>query len=128
MPDAEKLSWLLLGRGSSGSGSDAALLQQAALALLGTNGKSPTSDLTEAIGLDEVSVSGESSNSDGTTNAAALTLGKRLTKDFYIAYEQSLTGTMGSFSIFYDLTRRLTLRARTGEHASVDLIFTIRYD
>ena len=128
LPDAEKLSWLLLGRGAASGGAEAAILQQAALALLGRNGKSPVSGVTEALGLDELSVRGESNNADGTTNAGAVTLGKRLSKDFYVAYEHSLAGTMGSFSIFYDLTRRLTLRARTGEHASVDLIFTIRYD
>ncbi len=128
MPDAEKLSWLLLGRGSANGGAEAAILQQAALALIGSNGKTPTSGLTEAFGLDELSVRGESTNADGSTSAAAVSVGKRLSKDFYIAYEHSLGGAMGSFSIFYDLTRRLTLRASTGENASVDLIFTIRYD
>ena len=34
MPDAEKLSWLVTGRASAGSGAEAALVQQAALALL----------------------------------------------------------------------------------------------
>jgi translocation and assembly module TamB len=31
-------------------------------------------------------------------------------------------------SIFYDLSRRLTLRARAGEENAIDLIFTLRYD
>lgn len=34
----------------------------------------------------------------------------------------------GTLSIFYDLSRRFTLRAQTGEKSAVDLIFTIRYD
>ena len=57
-----------------------------------------------------------------------MTLGKRLSKDFYLVYETSLSGAFGSLYIFYDLSRRLTLRARTGEDNAVDLIFTLPYD
>ena len=35
---------------------------------------------------------------------------------------------MGVFYIFYDLSKRLTLRAQTGEQSAIDLIFTRRYD
>ncbi|MBC7377455.1 MAG: translocation/assembly module TamB domain-containing protein, partial [Burkholderiaceae bacterium] len=64
----------------------------------------------------------------GTTSAAAVTLGKRLSRDFYVAYERSLAGTLGTFYIFYDLSKRFTLRAQTGEQSAVDLIFTLPYD
>jgi translocation and assembly module TamB len=30
--------------------------------------------------------------------------------------------------MFYDLSRRLTLRARAGTENAVDLIFTVQYD
>jgi translocation and assembly module TamB len=59
---------------------------------------------------------------------AAVTLGKRLSKDFYLAYETSLSGAFGSLYIFYDLSRRLTLRAQAGDQSALDLIFTIRHD
>lgn len=125
LPDAEKLSWLVLGRSTSGSGGEAALLQQAALALLGGDGQGPSASLTQALGLDELSF--RSSTSD-TTRGATVTLGKRLGNDFYVAYESGLAGTMGVFTIFYDLSRRLTLRAQTGEQSAIDLIWTHRYD
>jgi translocation and assembly module TamB len=125
LPEAEKLSWLVLGRSASGSGGEAALLQQAALALLGGSGQGPSASLTQALGLDELSF--RSSSSD-TTSGATVTLGKRLSNDFYVAYESGLAGTMGVFTIFYDLSRRLTLRAQTGEQSAVDLIWTYRYD
>ena len=128
LPDAEKLAWLLLGRPATGAGAEAALLQQAALALLSRNGNSLDGGLASAFGLDELSVRGEATNADGSTSAAALTLGKRLSNDLYLAYERSLAGTMGTVSIFYDLSRRLTLRARAGEENAIDLIFTLRYD
>ena len=129
LPDAEKLAWMVLGRSAANGGAEAAVLQQAALALLGGNGKSLSSSLTEALGLDELSMRGATSNADGSTaTSATVTLGKRVTRDFYVAYERSLAGTLGTFYIFYDLTRRFTLRAQTGEQSAVDLIFTLRYD
>ncbi|MDO9145124.1 translocation/assembly module TamB domain-containing protein [Rhodoferax sp.] len=126
LPEAEKLAWLVLGRSASGSGGEAALLQQAALALLGGSGRGPSASLTQALGLDELSFSG--SNGGNTASGATVTIGKRLSKDFYVAYESGLAGTMGVFTIFYDLSRRLTLRARTGEQSAIDLIWTLRYD
>lgn len=128
LPDGEKLAWLLLGRPATGAGAEAAVLQQAALALLSRNGDSLDGGIAGALGLDELSVRGEATNADGSTSAAALTLGKRLSSDLYLAYERSLAGTLGTVSIFYDLSRRLTLRARAGEENAIDLIFTLRYD
>jgi translocation and assembly module TamB len=129
LPDAEKLAWLVLGRSAANGGAESAVLQQAALALLGGNGKGLSSSLTEALGLDELSVRGSSAtNADGTVSGATVTLGKRVSRDFYVAYERSLAGAFGTFYIFYDLSRRFTLRAQTGEQSAIDLIFTIRYD
>jgi len=127
LPDAEKLGWLVLGRSPSGGGGEAALLQQAALALLGGNGKGLTGNLTQALGLDELSF-GSSASTDGSASSASITLGKRLSKDFYVAYESSLNGAMGVIYIFYDLSKYLTLRAQTGEQSALDLIYTLRYD
>lgn len=127
LPDAEKLGWLVLGRSPSGGGGEAALLQQAALALLGGNGRGLTTDLTQALGLDELSF-GSAASTDGSTSTASITLGKRLSKDFYVTYESSLNGALGVIYIFYDLSKYLTLRAQTGEQSALDLIFTLRYD
>ena len=126
MADADKLAWLVLGRAAASGASESALLQQAALALLG-GGRGLSEDLAQSLGLDEVSFSGVSNTDTGVTSAA-LTLGKRLSKDFYVSYERSLAGTMGTFYIFYDLTRRIALRAQTGEDSAIDLIFTFNYD
>ena len=84
--------------------------------------------LAGALGLDELSVRGESLNADGSTRAAAVTLGKRISNELYLSYETGLAGAMGTVSVFYDLSRRFTLRARAGEENAVDLIFTLHYD
>lgn len=129
LADAEKLAWLVLGRSGANGGAEAAVLQQAALALLGRNGQGLSGGLASSLGLDQLSFAGSTTNADGTTTSGAtLTLGKRLSQNFYVAYERSLAGTLGTFSIFYDLSQRFTLRARTGEQSAVDLIFTYSYD
>lgn len=128
LPDSEKLAWLVLGRPATGAGAEAAVLQQAAMALLAGNGGALDGGLTSALGLDELGFRGQGTNADGSTTAAALTLGKRISNDLYVSYESSLAGAMGTVSIFYDVSRRLTLRARAGEENALDLIFTLRYD
>jgi translocation and assembly module TamB len=128
LPDSEKLAYLVLGRPATGAGAEAAVLQQAALALLAGGGGQRDGGIASTIGLDELGFSGESTNADGSTTAAALTLGKRISDKLYLSYERTLAGTLGTVSIFYDVSRRLTLRASAGEESAIDLIFTIRYD
>jgi translocation and assembly module TamB len=127
MPDADKLAWLVLGRSAASGGAESAVLQQAAMALLSGNGKTFSSELAGNLGLDEISLA-TSSRTGTTATGAAVTLGKRLSQDFYMAYETSLSGTLGSLFIFYDISRRLTLRAQAAEQSALDLIFTIRKD
>lgn len=119
MSDAEKLSWVVMGRDTSAGGAETALLQQAALALLSGGGTGE--NFAGRFGLDEVGLKGPSEDGE---QGAAVTVGKRLSKDFYVSYEQSLNGAMGTLFIFYDLSRRLTLRGQTGEQTAVDLIYT----
>ena len=121
LPDAEKLSWLLLGRSPASGGSEAAMLQQAALSLFGGNSSGISGGLANALGLDQLALG-------SSTGETTLTLSKNIARNFSIAYERSLSSALGSFSIFYELSRRFTLRARSGEQSALDLIFTLRYD
>ena len=125
MPDADKLAWLVLGRSPGGGGAESAVLQQAALALLGGSGKGLGTEMANALGLDTIGIAPSSTEN---ATGAAITLGKRLSKDFYLAYESSVNGTFGSLFIFYDLSRRLTLRAQAGDLNALDLIYTVRKD
>ncbi len=125
LPDAEKLSWVVLGRAAASGGAEAALLQQAALALL-SGGGGGSGNIAAKVGLDEVGFKGPGSGTDAS--AAALTFGKRVSQNVYLTYERSLSGTLGTLYIFYDLTRRLQLRGQTGVKSAVDLVYTITYD
>ena len=128
LPDSDKLAWLVLGKPASASGAQAFVLQQAARKLLARGGEPMDGELTKTLGLDEIGFAGPSTSADGTTTEAALTVGKRLSSDLYLSYEQSLAGAVSTVSILYDLSKSLTLRARAGTENAVDLIFTHRYD
>lgn len=122
LPDAEKLTWLVTGRPAPSSGAEAALVQQAAMALLTQRRGGQSGGIAGRVGLDELSVRRD------TTEGAVVTLGKRFAQNFYAAYERSLSGALGTLYIFYDISRRLTVRAETGERTAVDLIFTFQFD
>ena len=128
LPDAEKLSWLVLGRSSASGGGEAALLQEAALALLGSRSGGASGGLAASLGLDELSFRSAANNADGTTSESAVTLGKRFSRNFYAAYERSISGALGTLFVFYDLSQRFTVRAQAGQQSAIDLIFTVPYD
>ncbi|HMT65587.1 MAG TPA: translocation/assembly module TamB domain-containing protein, partial [Ottowia sp.] len=123
LPDNQTLAWLLLGRPAPDSGAEAAMLQSAALALLGgREGRG----LAARFGLDELSFSG---GGEGEVNQASVTLGKRLSERLYAAYEHGIAGTGGTLMIFYELSRRWSLRGQAGvENSALDLIFKLAYD
>lgn len=121
LSEAETLSYLVLGRSSSGGGAETALLQRAATALLAGRGGTGKG-IAGKLGVDDLSVRPDS------TSGAVVRVGKRFADNFYAAYERSLSGAMGTLYIFYDLSQRITVRAETGERTGLDLIFTFAFD
>lgn len=127
LPEHEKLAWLLLGRPASGAGAQAAMLQQAALAMLhGWGVGADDGVFARLFGLDELVVRGPGVGPDAAP--AAITLGKRLSERLHVSYTRSLTGLMGTVAVFLDLSRHLTLRARAGDDNAIDLVFTYAFD
>ncbi|MFT3664479.1 translocation/assembly module TamB domain-containing protein [Piscinibacter sp.] len=125
MSDIDKLSWLVLGRASDGLGrADTALLQRAALALLAGENPGPTDELLKTIGLDEISVR----QSDGELRETVVSLGKQLSRRWYVGYERSLNATAGTWQLIYRIAQRFTLRAQSGEDSSLDVIWTWRWN
>lgn len=121
LSEAETLSYIVLGRSSTGGGAETALLQRAATALLA--GRSGTGKgIVGKLGLDDLTVARDS------TSGTLVRLGKRFSDNFYAAYERSLSGAMGTLFIFYDVSRRVTVRAEAGERTGLDLIFTFAFD
>jgi len=123
LPDNQILAWLLLGRAAPATGAESAMLQSAALALLGGR---DSKGLAANLGLDELSLN-NATDAGGVQNAS-VTLGKRLSKRLYASYQQSLSGATGSLMLFYQLSRRWQLRAQTGQDPGLDLIFSLMFD
>lgn len=124
LPDVDKLSWLVLGRASSGLGrTDTALLQRAAVALFAGEEEGTVTKLTRSIGLDEISLR----QTDGEVRETIVTLGKQLSERLYVGYERGLNSTAGNFQLLYRIAQRFTLRGQTGLDNAVDVILTWRW-
>ncbi|MCB1908215.1 MAG: translocation/assembly module TamB domain-containing protein [Rhodocyclaceae bacterium] len=145
VPDAEKLAWIVLGRPpDTTSGADLGLLIPAAQALLGGPGGGITSQLSNSLGLDQISIGQGDLNSAGRSatssvvdsgvrsNAAGVsgqvvTLGKRLSSDTFLAFEQSLAGAESIVKLTHQLGERLSVVARGGTNNAVDLFYTFTF-
>ena len=125
MSDADKLSWLLRGRASEGPGSgDTALLQAAAMALISGDEPSVLDQLFNVIGLDDLSVR----QSDTATGGAIVSVGKQLSRNWYVGYERGLNATTGNWQLIYRIAQRFTIRAQSGESNSIELIWSWRWN
>ncbi len=125
LPDNDKLSWLVLGRAPEGlAGSDTALLQAAAMALLAGEGDGPGSELARLNPLDRLSMR----QTEGTVRDTILSVGKQVSQRWYIGYERSLSQTAGNWQLIYRLAQRFTVRLQAGIDNSIDLIWSWRWD
>lgn len=124
LSDYDKLSWLVLGRSPDGLGNaDTALLQRAAIALLAGNETAPTDQFINALGLTDFSVR----QSEGDTRDTIISLGKQLSRRWYVGYERGVNATVGNWQLVYRVAQRFTLRAQSGEDNAVDLIWSWRW-
>lgn len=149
VPDAQKLSWLVLGTGpdAARSGSQLVALQAAAATLFGSEGGSFVSDLQQSLGLDVLTIrnaaaSGFDANfgasfpgqaGTGSTPATGATqdviaIGKRLSSRMMVTYEQGLRGVWSLLRFQYDITRRFSVRAQTGTDTALDLLYFYSFD
>lgn len=123
LSENDKLSWLLLGREPDSLGrADTALLQRAAIALLAGEGEAPTDALLRNLGIDELSLR----QSDGEVRETVITLGKQLSRRWYLGYERGVNATTGTWQLIYRIAQRFTLRAQSGLENSLDLIWIWR--
>ena len=145
VPDAEKLSWLVLGYPSSQlSGREQELLGSAALALLaGQRSGGAGSDLVKSLGVDvgmrrgpsaapgSATLAQMAASSPGAATPSTVdrfvTVGRRLSDKAYVGIEQSLTGTLTIVQLTYQLSRRLSAVARTGAENALDLLYTFSF-
>ncbi|WP_158597886.1 translocation/assembly module TamB domain-containing protein [Noviherbaspirillum saxi] len=124
--DAEKLSWLVLGRGlATANPGDAGTLQSAAAALLSKGAQAGLqSRIASAFGLDTFSVG----TSDDTLQQRIVTLGKQISSRLYLSYQQGLENAGSVVQLRYTLTPRLSVEAEAGARSAVSLFYNIAFD
>ena len=122
LPENEALSWLVLGHGPrDASGGDLTLLSMAAGALL-NQGKSPGSGFAQRLGLDSVGMRSD------TVTGRFVTVGKRISDDVYVVFEQGVGTAAHILKLEYSLSRRWLLRAETGTASAVGVFFRWAFD
>ncbi|MEP7259807.1 MAG: translocation/assembly module TamB domain-containing protein [Usitatibacter sp.] len=136
VPEPEKLSWLVLGRGASDASlGDSAVMMAAARALLGNNGSG--GDLTKKLGFDEFRIGRADTNSilgvlpqstvagrTGTSSASdVVSIGRRISNSVQLTYEQGLADAEGALKITWRISRQFQLLARAGYLPGVDAVY-----
>jgi translocation and assembly module TamB len=126
VPDAEKLSWLVLGHGlASASQGDATTLQSAASSLLSRGAAAAVqSRIAGALGLDTLSVG----TSDDNLQQRIITVGKQLSSRLYLSYQQGLESAGSVVQLRYILTPRLSLEGEAGARSALSLFYNITFD
>jgi translocation and assembly module TamB len=122
--EEEKLSWIMFGQ-SSGSGLGQRNASGEALAFLGNLGGKK---IARNIGLDQFSIGSSESGITGVSGDQFVNLGKAISQNFMLGYEQSLTGAESVAKITYQLSRSWSVLVRGGTINSLNLLFSRRYD
>lgn len=140
VPDPEKLTWLVLGRGQGDvSAGDAATLVAAANALLGRD--TPASEkILGRLGLDDVRLGRDDSGllgtmpqstvagrTGGASAAEVVTVGKRLTDDIHVSYRQGLADAEGSLRVAWQFTKGFQIILRAGHLSGVDAVYRFSF-
>lgn len=126
VPDAERLSWLVLGRApGEASRADLGLLQAAAGTLLSRGEALPLDRrIARAVGLDEVTLRGA-----GQAEGNVVAFGKRLSERLYVSYEQGFGAAVTNLvKLDYALGKRWSLRAESGTTSGAGIFYRFSWD
>ena len=140
MPDAEKLSWLVLGKGLSDvKAGDPGLLIAAGSALFGDQGGGTLQDIQSQLGVNFSFRTGslaqqyggprsrviEDSGFNGGGAEQIVSVSKELISGVRIGFEQVVDSNESIVTLSWALTDALTLETRSGAENAIDLFYTI---
>ncbi|MDQ1834156.1 translocation/assembly module TamB domain-containing protein [Massilia scottii] len=121
--EAEKLSWLVFGRGGGGgAGQAGAAAQAAGIGLLNRFIGTPAAS---GLGLDEFGIG---SSSLGAQGGQVINIGKEISDRLYLAYEQSITGGGGVLMLTYELSQFWSAVLYGGTVSGLELSYSRRFD
>ena len=126
MPDADILSYIVLGQPTSGDASKSALLAGAAEALLSGGGsESSLSQLRRQFGPDTVDMK---SKTVGSTTQSIVTVGKYLQPKLYVSYGRSLFSEEYYVTLRYTLSKSWEVESKAGAQTGANLYYRIEFD
>ena len=153
VPDAQKLSWLVLGTGleDAAAAGQALALREAALTLLGDDDGGMVAGLSQAFGLDAIGFGRAASgaptslersrlgppglpstaataSAGGAVREEVLSVSKRLNSRLTVNYERGIHGIWNLVRLQYEISNRLSLRAQSGSENAVDLLYFWWFD
>jgi translocation and assembly module TamB len=147
MPDADILSYIVLGQPLAYSKGDTDLMMQAAGALLSTGQSSGiASQFKERLGIDVGTTKYQSGGTlgyrpiqttppgraPGTTTATLpetlVTVGKYLTPRLYLSYGRSIASGINLLRLRYNLSRRFEIETQTGTVSGADIFYKINFN
>ena len=142
VPDVEKLSWLILGHGPEQGGAGAAgLLVSAAGSLFGNDSGGLVRQIKQGFGIDEFTVRqgtlgdtsgnrmssrvvGSSFDTGSSTSDQILSVGRRISRNVLLSYDQSLGRAGSVVKLTIALNRQVSVIARAGSDNALDMIYT----
>lgn len=121
LPDSEAVAILLTGKRLSDTSKSEANVLVNAIASLGIKKSKPlTSQLSETLGLDVLTIESESG-----LEQSSLTIGKYLTPRLYVRYAIGLFDQLTKLALEYRLTEHIMVEAKSGKDQSMDIIYRI---
>lgn len=147
MTENEMLTWLVLGRApeENEAGQDRLALATAAASILAGGGEGYGTQMARRLGIDEItlrtgelssagsllprtSVAGNVRGTGSTATTEIVTVGKRLSDNVTISFEQAATGAESLVQIIYRLTKQVSVVARAGTENALNLVYTLTFD
>lgn len=140
VPDAEKLSWLVLGRPPEHEGGDAGVLMAAVGAIFGNRSGAASQQLKDSFGIDEISVrsgtpgqqqnmrsSVVSMNNSSASSGQVFAVGKQLSSRLRLSYEQAIGGADSLVKLTFKLTDRIFVVGTSGTDAALDVFYSFTF-
>lgn len=126
LPEAEALAYLITGRNLNSANKQAGNEITSAALALGLSKTLPAlNEMSDRLGLDELSVDA----GDGDYEDATLAVGKYLNPDLYIGYVHGLFDASGAIKLNYRFTERIELESLSGDDSeSVDVYYKYEHD
>ncbi|TFG61773.1 MAG: hypothetical protein E4H28_08435, partial [Gemmatimonadales bacterium] len=122
MGESDALSYLMFGRPLNSAVDQTGSMNNAALALGVVSALPVSARAQSSLGLDELRLD------SGAHDTGSIMAGKQVRPDLYIRYTYGLFNRLGGLAATYQLNDKLGVEARSAEHQSIEVTYTIKRD